>query len=177
MISITIDEVAQMSFKIIDRDLGFSAAMIKINQLDKSEGTIGVHDDADGYVDHNGKAKTGGFVANQMEFGGSSPKFKDGRPIKWGPRPFLRDTFDQNNRLWGRRLLDAGREAIGGKPVVASLQKVSNKFAQSVRVKLIRGPWQPNSIRTKRFKRAGLPPLIETGRLRRNIKAKVRVTF
>lgn len=164
-----------MSFKIIDRDTKFRIVVEKINQLDESEGTIGVHDDAEGYIDHNGRSKSGGFVANQMEFGGSSPSFKDGRPISWPSRPFLRNTFDENHKLWARRLRDAGREALAGKPVLASLQKVSNNFAQNVRVKLTRGPWKPNSIRTKRFKKAGLPPLIESGRLRRNIKAKVKI--
>jgi phage gpG-like protein len=167
---------------VIDKDLGWKKTKRNLSKFKNTNATIGMHE-GENYGDE-------GLTAAQLgaihEFGSGTTSSRSGGTVfQVPPRPFLRNTFDEQQKDYMKKLM-AALDGPFDKEI--RLDKVLMLLAEMFRgdvldtIKNSPGaggggkllPWAPATLEWKKEQgKEGDPVLFDTGQLRGAIKVKV----
>lgn len=152
----------RFNVRVEDRDLGFNRIMSDLRDVGKSELVVGVLDGEPPYPDGTSVSD----VAFMNEFG--TDEVVD--------RPFIRPAFDDNALKWRKQLQRAFSLRIT-KPNTAKavLHELGKDIRAAIKKNIVDKKDPPNSPETIAIKGFD-DPLIDTRRLLRSIKFRVRPT-
>lgn len=162
--------MGRQATQVIDRDLGYQAALSAVLGFENLTIEVGVMgtDYADGMPV--------GTVAIINEYGSDAANIP--------ARPFMRRTWDNHRTEWERQMVAGMRRLLlehilsrsrsrtvrGQRPF---LNLLGAKMADQMRATLRAGPWAPNAPRTI-ARKGHAQPLVETGHLADSIDHLVR---
>jgi len=144
-----------------DIDKGWRNLVASVPGLNKAEVKVGIQSDAGVGEDETPIVE----YAFYNEFGTD-----DGIP----PRPFIRDTSDENRAKWNR-IVDAALNSVltKGTSLDRALSIVGEVAEKDIKKGITSGNWTPNSAATI-ARKGSSKPLIDTGAMRSAVRYEVK---
>lgn len=145
-----------------DKDLGWYGFTKRIEEMDKTIATIGLHEDAGSYPDGDHIPDIGFF----NEYGATNANIPE--------RSFIRSTIEEKLPVLKQKTEELKNEIItNAAPVKAGLAKIAFYIQESIKGKITDIKFPPNAIST--IRRKGFDdPLIESQLMQRSITFKVK---